>query len=152
MAVAAPDRRPATGPGPTPADVERRRARPVSRRMLLERALPQWLDQVVGDPPLEVVVAVEATICEAQAPVDQLEVARTPKHAQTGVSQGGAGEEPLEAVDVDARRVELPEGVVERCPPGIEVRPARERQPLPGGWASSRTGRARSGSRGNPCR
>jgi hypothetical protein len=60
--------------------VSREEARGVAsaRRVLLEHLLPEWLDQVVGDPPLEIVVAVEPMLGEPEAASVELEVTRPP--------------------------------------------------------------------------
>jgi hypothetical protein len=46
--------------------------------VLLEHLLPERLDQVVGDPPLEIVVAVEPMLGEPEAASIELEVTRPP--------------------------------------------------------------------------
>jgi hypothetical protein len=100
--------------------------------MLLEHLFPQWLDQVVCDPPLEVVVAVEAPLGESKAASVELDVARPPERPAERSHPAGTRDEQREAVEVETRRVELPEGVVERRTYGIEVGTPGEWEPALG--------------------
>ena len=97
--------------------------------MLLEHLAPERLDQVVGHPPLRVVVAVEPLLGEPDAAVAAREVAGAHQHAAHRGDPAGAGEEPAEPVEVEARSVELPEGAVERRLDGVEAHAPRDRQP-----------------------
>jgi len=84
---------------------------------------------VIGHPPLEVVVAVVPPLGEPEAASVELEVACPLERPADRSHPACAREEQREAVEVEARRVELPEGVVKRRTYGVEVCTPGDREP-----------------------